>query len=66
MEWEAYEQSIRAIIQLEGVDAARGAKSWFISQFTSANYLFMWPFPKTVGKWYDDAVTRIAAEEMYD
>jgi len=65
IEWAAYQQSIRAIIQLHGADAARASniKSFYVSQFTSVAYLWMWPFPGQVGKWYDDAVTRIAKEE---
>jgi hypothetical protein len=63
LEWEGYEESIRAIIQLEGVTAAMDDKSFFVSQFTSANYLYMWPFKSQVEKWFDEAVRRIAIEE---
>jgi hypothetical protein len=65
IEWEAYEQSIRAIIQTYGVDAVKepDMKAFFVSQFTSAAYLWMWPFPGQVSKWYDAAVARIAFEE---
>lgn len=63
LEQEGYEESIRAIIQTAGLTAALESKTFFVSQFTSANYLWMWPFKTNVEKWFDDAVRRIAVEE---
>lgn len=63
IEREAYAESLRAIIQLDGADEARMTKSFFVSQYTSANYLWMWPFKSQVEKWFDDDVVRIIAEE---
>lgn len=63
LEQEGYEESIRAIIQLSGLTAALESKTFFVSQFTSANYLWMWPFKSNVEKWFDAAVRRIAIEE---
>jgi hypothetical protein len=63
MEMGGYAQSIRAIIQLRGVNAARANKERIVSQFTSVNYLFMWPFKDYMNSWFDDTVERIAAEE---
>lgn len=63
MEMAGYAQSIRAIIQLYGVNAARADKERIVSQFTSINYFYMWPFKSYIENWFDDTVERIAAEE---
>lgn len=63
LEQEGYEESIRAIIQLAGLTEALKARNHFVSQFSSANYLWMWPFKSNVEKWFDAAVRRIAVEE---
>ena len=63
LEQEGYEESIRAIMQLRGLNAVLQSKTFFISQFTSANYLWMWPFASNVEKWFNAAVKRIAIEE---
>lgn len=63
LEWEGYEASIRAILQVGGLTAALESKYFIVSQFTSANYLYMWPFKSQVEKWFDEAVRRIAIEE---
>lgn len=63
LEQEGYEESIRAIIQTHGIVAALASKTFFVSQFMSANYLWMWPFKSSMEKWFDDAVARIAREE---
>ncbi|NJL53697.1 hypothetical protein HC928_00230 [bacterium] len=61
-----YEQSLRAYMRTHGYDAAAQAKDHVIKQFTSANYLWMWPFPKQLSKWFDSALVRIAEEEGID
>lgn len=58
IEWEAYRESLRAIHELEGVDAVRdpALKAWMVERFTGPSYGWMWPFPKAVGRWYDEAL----------
>jgi hypothetical protein len=34
-------------------------KDWWVSQFTSSAYGWMWPFKKTVEGWYDDELFRL-------
>lgn len=63
IEREGYAESMRVIVQLDGPDAARAAKSFFVSQYTGPNYLWMWPFKSQVEKWVDDDLARIIAEE---
>lgn len=63
LEQEAYEASIRTIVKFVGPDAALVSKEYFVSQFTSPTYLWMWPFKSSVEKWFDNAVSRIILEE---
>jgi hypothetical protein len=60
-EQEAYEESIRAIYQYHGEKAASSlqVKEFIISQFTTANYFWMWPFKKSVEEWYDATIKKI-------
>ncbi len=62
IEWEAYAETLRAIAEVEGVDAARHPKlrAHIVKQFTSAAYGWMWPFPKQVEGWIDSELARIA------
>jgi len=62
-EQEAYEQNIGVMLRLYGYDATVFGKDYIVKQFTSANYLWMWPFKAHVEKWFDEAVERIAQEE---
>lgn len=59
-EMEAYEESMKAIHQYRGEKAFTPAlKEFYVSQFVSANYFWMWPFRKSVEAWYDAAVAKI-------
>jgi hypothetical protein len=61
-EKEAYEESMRAIVQLRGPDVLDdNARERFIRYFTSADYFWMWPFRHTMEKWYDESKDRILA-----
>jgi hypothetical protein len=53
IEWEAYEETITATAELLGLDRARALKGPIVSRFTSADYGWMWPFPRAVGRWFD-------------
>lgn len=61
LEWEAYEESIRAIAELEGLQAARSQKlkDMIIKHFISANYGWMWPFPRMVESWFSASLRKI-------
>lgn len=65
MRWEkaAYEQTIRAVMKTQGLSAALDLRDHIIQQFTSVNYLWMWPFRKQLKHWFTDAAYRIAKEE---
>lgn len=61
LEWEAYEETLRATAELLGIEKARSPalRSKLIERFTGPDYGWMWPFPNTVGRWIDEAVRDI-------
>jgi hypothetical protein len=62
LEWEAYEETLRATAEHKGLDAARdpGLRERIVSRFTGPDYGWMWPFRRSVERWYDRAIERIA------
>lgn len=62
IEWEAYEETLRATAEVEGVDAARSLRDEIKRRYVGPDYGWMWPFPRTVDRWFDDAIARIDAE----
>ncbi|MBM4374010.1 MAG: hypothetical protein FJ095_02920 [Deltaproteobacteria bacterium] len=63
MEWEAYEETLRATAEHLGDDALSdpALKATMLERFVGPDYLWMWPFPGAIERWFDDAVTRIRA-----
>ncbi|MBX3129491.1 MAG: hypothetical protein KF718_22420 [Polyangiaceae bacterium] len=63
IEWEAYEETLRATLELKGPAAARNPalKREIVRRFTSADYGYMWPFESQVSSWYDQALRSIAS-----
>jgi hypothetical protein len=57
-EKEAYAESIRAGIEVWGLDAVREAKfrEGIISQFLGPSYGWMWPFRRSMERWYDSVL----------
>jgi hypothetical protein len=64
IEWEAYEETIRATAELCGLQEAQSQalRHHIVRQFTSGAYGWMWPFPRSVNKWYDRALRAIVQE----
>lgn len=64
VEWEAYEETVRATWELRGEDAARSAslRRHVIDRFVGPDYGWMWPFRAQLERWYDELLGRIAAE----
>jgi hypothetical protein len=58
LEWEAYSETLRATAQYRGVDALRNPelRARIVGRFVGGAYGFMWPFPRQVGRWFDEAV----------
>jgi hypothetical protein len=62
-EKEAYEEGMRAIAHLYGAEGLRNAdRERVVRRFVSADYFWMWPYRKSVEKWYDETRNRILAE----
>jgi len=59
IEWEAYEETIAATAELLGVERARALKPHIVRRFVGPDYGWMWPFPKTVSRWFDEAMERL-------
>lgn len=61
LEWEAYEETLRATFEHRGIEAIRtpAMKAAMIDRFVGPDYLWMWPFPKTIARWYDEAVAHL-------
>jgi hypothetical protein len=61
LEWEAYTETLRATARYRGLEAARSAelREHIVRQFTSGAYGWMWPFPKSVGRWYEAALAEL-------
>ena len=62
IEWEAYEETLRALVEVHGLDAARRQRAWLKARFVGPDYGWMWPFPRVVDRWFDDTVAGLARE----
>jgi hypothetical protein len=62
IEWEAYVETIRATAEVHGVDAAQRLRATLLERFTGPDYGWMWPFPRTIGRWFDEALRDVTAE----
>jgi hypothetical protein len=64
LEWEAYEETLRATAELKGFTAACDPrlKASLVSRFTGPDYGWMWPFGRVVERWVDETLERIRAE----
>jgi hypothetical protein len=64
MEWEAYVETLRATAETRGLEAARdpALHDELVRRFTSADYGWMWPFPRTIRRWIAEALASIEQE----
>jgi hypothetical protein len=62
IEWEAYVETIRATAEVLGVEAAANLRPQIVGRFTGPEYGWMWPFPRTVNAWFDEALADVKAE----
>ncbi len=63
IEWEAYEETLRALVEVRGLDAARKQKSWLRARFVGPDYAWMWPFPSAIDRWFDEAMAKLEEAE---
>ena len=63
-EQEAYAESIRAAAEVWGPEKPRGAsyRNYVIEQFTGPSYGWMWPFRRSLERWYDQVLAGLADE----
>lgn len=62
-ERQAYEETLRATLEVHGPEALRdpALRRGIVAQFTGPSYGWMWPFRRSVERWYDRAVERLIA-----
>jgi hypothetical protein len=62
IEWEAYEETLRATAELLGLEAARSPRlrAHIVRRFTGPEYGWMWPFERSVQAWYDRALAQLS------
>ncbi|HSN98423.1 MAG TPA: hypothetical protein VLS89_08995 [Candidatus Nanopelagicales bacterium] len=63
-EWEAYVETLRAVAESEGMEAARSPalEEEIVRRFTGPDYAWMWPFPGMVRRWIREALEGIERE----
>jgi hypothetical protein len=63
-EWEAYRETLRATAELRGLRALDDGvlRREIVRRFVSGDYGWMWPFSRTIERWYDRAVAEIRTE----
>ena len=59
IEWEAYVETIRATAEVYGVETAAKLREAIVRRFVGPDYGWMWPFPKTIHRWFDEALAKI-------
>ena len=63
IEWEAYEETLRATAELCGIEAASSQhlRAHIVARFTGPDYGWMWPFERSVQAWYDRALANLSS-----
>lgn len=56
LEWEAYAETIRATLEVKGEGALGPLRERVVARFTGPDYGWMWPFPRTIRRWFDAEV----------
>jgi hypothetical protein len=62
IEWEAYIETLRATAEVYGLEAAEGLREHIKQRFVGPEYGWMWPFPRAIDRWFDEALADIRAE----
>ena len=65
LEWAAYQATVRATLALRGEAAARALRPEILRRFTGPDYLWMWPFARQVGRWFDRTLDSARASGHY-
>jgi hypothetical protein len=64
IEWEAYEETIRATAEVFGLGAARALEPEIVRRYVGPDYGWMWPFPGRVRLWFREVIADIEAEAV--
>jgi hypothetical protein len=56
IEWEAYEETIAATLEVYGEAQARALLPELLRRYTGPDYGWMWPFPSTIQRWFDTSL----------
>ncbi len=62
IEWEAYVETIRATAEVHGLDAARALEDEIVRRYVGPDYGWMWPFPRTIRRWFAEVIADLEAE----
>jgi hypothetical protein len=62
IEWEAYIETIRATAEVHGVPAAERLREFIKQRFVGPEYGWMWPFPRAIDRWFDEAIAEVKAQ----
>lgn len=64
IEKAGYRETIRAAAEVYGIKVIRSSrfKKFIVSQFTGPSYAWMWPFKKSMERWYDSVVVECEKE----
>lgn len=65
LEWEAYRETLRATAELKGLAVARhpALREQIVERFVGPAYAWMWPFRKTVERWYSAALADLVGDD---
>lgn len=63
IEWEAYVETMRATAEVHGLEATARLREGIVLRFTGPDYGWMWPFPRAVNAWFDEALRDLRAEK---
>ena len=66
IEWEAYAETIRATAEVHGLDAARALREEIVRRYVGPDYGWMWPFPRTVRRWFADVIEQLEQGQRPD
>jgi hypothetical protein len=62
IEWEAYVETIRATARVRGLEQARRLEDEIVRRYVGPDYGWMWPFPRTVRRWFHSVLAEVEAE----
>jgi hypothetical protein len=64
IEWEAYEETIRATAEVYGIESARALEPEIVRRYVGPDYGWMWPFPGVVRGWFRDAIASVEKDGL--